>query len=124
MEQFKILYVDDEIINLTLFKSVFRRDFDIITANSAKEALLLLEKYKVDVVITDQRMPEMTGVELLEEVNERFDTIPPNRMIVSGYSANEDIEKAFKLYRLFGFISKPWKYEELKNMILKLIEQP
>ncbi|MEN8121503.1 MAG: response regulator [Bacteroidota bacterium] len=114
----KILYVDDEEVNLRLFKSTFRRDFEIFLANSAKEGLQILEKNKIDVVITDQRMPEITGVELLGIINEKFDTIPPNRLIVSGYSANEDIEKAFNEYRLFRFISKPWKYEELKQVII------
>ncbi len=120
-DKYKILYVDDEEVNLRLFKNTFRRDFDILLANSAKEGLLILEKNKIDVVITDQRMPEMTGVEFLEIVNERFDDIPPNRLIVSGYSTNEAIEKAYKLYKLFRFISKPWKYEELKQVILDSI---
>ncbi len=120
-DKYKILYVDDEEVNLRLFKNTFRRDFDILLANSAKEGLLILEKNKIDVVITDQRMPEMTGVEFLEIVNERFDDIPPNRLIVSGYSTNEAIEKAYKLYKLFRFISKPWRYEELKQVILDSI---
>jgi len=66
-------------------------------------------------------MPEMTGVELLEIVNEKFDDIPPNRLIVSGYSSNEEIEKAFKEYKLYRFVSKPWKYEVLKQVIIESI---
>ena len=120
-QKFKILYVDDEDVNLRLFKNTFRRDFEVFIANSAKEGLEILEKNKINVVITDQRMPEMTGVELLEVVNERFDDIPPNRLIVSGYSVDEDIEKAFNEYKLFRFIAKPWKYEELKQIILDSI---
>ena len=119
--KYKILYVDDEEVNLRLFKSSFRRDFEIFLANSAKEGLLILEKNKIDVVVTDQRMPEMTGVELLKIINDRFKNIPPNRLIVSGYSLNEDIEKAYKLYKLFRFIAKPWKYDELKQIILDSI---
>jgi len=122
MKRYKILYVDDEEINLRLFKSTFRRDFEIFIANSAKEGLEILNKNTVDVVITDQRMPEMTGVEFLKKVNEKYNTIPPNRLIVSGYTSNEDIEKAFKQYRLFRFISKPWIYKEFKNIIIESIE--
>lgn len=122
MKQYKILYVDDEEINLRLFKSTFRRDFEIFIANSAKEGLEILNKNKIDVVLTDQRMPEMTGVEFLEKVNEKYETIPPNRLIVSGYSSNKDIEKAFKQYRLFKFIPKPWNYDKLKSIIIESIE--
>ncbi|MBN2756193.1 MAG: response regulator [Bacteroidales bacterium] len=120
---YKILYLDDEEVNLRLFKNIFRRDFEIFLANSAKEGLDFLENNNVDVVITDQMMPNMTGVELLEKINERFESIPPNRLILSGYSSNEDIEKAYKHYRLFRFISKPWNYEELKELIFKAIQQ-
>lgn len=121
--KYKILYVDDEEVNLRLFKNIFRRDFDVYIANSAKEGLQILEKKHIDVVVTDQRMPEMTGVELLEQIHNKFSDIPPNRLIVSGYSQNEDIEKAFKQFRLFQFISKPWKYEDLKQIITNAINK-
>lgn len=122
-KKFKILYVDDEESNLRIFKDNFRRDFDIKTAISAKIALEILEQELVDVVITDQRMPSMTGVELLAEINKRFPKIPPNRLIVSGYSEDEDIKKAFEEYRLSKFIPKPWDYEELKETIINAIKQ-
>ncbi len=115
--RYKILYVDDEISNLRIFKDTFRRDFEIITVSSAFEALELLQHTQVDVVITDQRMPEMTGVELLKEITERYDDIPPNRLIISGYSKPEDIQEAFDNYKLSKFIQKPWKYDELKQII-------
>lgn len=116
--KFKVLYVDDEEVNLRLFKSSFRRDFDVYIANSANEGLKILEKTKIDVVLTDQKMPEMTGVEFLGIINERY-SIPPNRLIVSGYSNNKDIEKAFREYKLHQFVPKPWKYEELKQLIIE-----
>ena len=124
MEQkkYKVLYVDDEEINLRLFIASYRRDFEIITCDSAKEALKILETEKVDVVLTDQRMPEMTGVELLAEIDKKFPDIPPNRLMVSGYSRNEDIEKAFNEYKLYKFIRKPWSYEMLRSIIFKSIE--
>jgi CheY-like chemotaxis protein len=113
----KILYVDDEIINLKIFKNAFRRDFEIITAESANEALEILEKERIDLVITDQRMPVMTGVELLREIYERFPEIPPQRLILSGYAEDEDIRTAFRKYKLSKFISKPWEYKNLKGII-------
>jgi len=121
-ERFKILYVDDEEINLRVFKSSFRRDFNVYLANSAKEGLEILEKTKIDVVITDQRMPEITGVEFLKTIHERFPSIPPNRLILSGFAKDEEIEIAFKNYLLFSFISKPWDAADLKKIILNAIE--
>jgi len=120
--KYKILYIDDEIVNLRLFKYSFRRDFDITTVQSGKEALEFLEKQNVEIVITDQRMPEMTGVELLEIINKKYPEIPPKRMIVSGYSPDDVIEKAFKEYKLYSFVSKPWNYEKLKEIITNAIE--
>ena len=71
-KKYNILFVDDEKYNLTVFRAAFRRYFNIFLANSAQEGLEVLEKHPIQLVITDQRMPEMTGVEFLEKVVERF----------------------------------------------------
>ncbi|OFX27020.1 MAG: two-component system response regulator [Bacteroidetes bacterium GWA2_31_9b] len=123
LQKHSLLYVDDEKVNLELFFLSFRRDFEIYLANSAKEGLIFLEKNKVDVIITDQKMPEMTGVEFLCEINRRFPDIPPCRLMISGYTRNEDIESAFNNYKLFEFISKPWNAIQLKKTILTAIEK-
>lgn len=115
--KYTVLYVDDEKSNLRIFKDTFRRDFEVITTVSPFLALEILEQEKVDVIITDQRMPKMTGVELLGEINKRFNHIPPQRLILSGYAQDEDIRKAFSEYKLSKFIPKPWDYEELKELI-------
>jgi response regulator RpfG family c-di-GMP phosphodiesterase len=119
MDKLTILYIDDEEINLRMFKSTFRRDFFILIACSAKEGLSILEKEPVDILITDQRMPEMTGVGLLREVALKFPHTRPVRMIISGYTADQDIEEAFTNYKLFRFIPKPWDETFLKNIILE-----
>jgi len=119
MEKLTVLYIDDEEINLRMFKNTFRRDFFILIASSAKEGLSILEKELVDILITDQRMPEMTGVGLLRVVAEKFPHIRPVRMIISGYTADQDIEDAFKYYKLFRFVPKPWDESFLKNIILE-----
>ncbi len=121
--KYKVLYVDDEESNLRIFKDSFRRDFEVQTAISAYKALEILEQGLVDVVITDQRMPGMTGVELLKEINNRFTEIPPNRLIISGYSEDRDIKKAFEEYKLSKFIPKPWNYDELKQTIINAVNQ-
>ncbi len=120
-KQYTVLYIDDEESNLRIFKNTFRKDFNILLARSAKEGIELLRSNSIDVLITDQRMPEMTGVELLREINSLFPEIPPNRLMVSGYVAPEDIEVAFNEYHLFKFISKPWEADQLKQTILHAI---
>ena len=120
-KKYKILYIDDEVVNLRLFKHSFRRDFEIFTVQSAKDGLKFLKTQKVDIIITDQRMPEMTGVELLEIINKEYPNIPPNRMIISGYSPDDVIKKAFDHYKLYSFVSKPWNYENLKETIKKAV---
>ncbi len=120
--RYKILYIDDEIVNLRLFKHSFRKDFEIFTAESGIKGLEILEKREIDVVITDQQMPEMTGVELLEIINKKYPELPPCRLIVSGFSRDEDIEKAFDKFQLFSFVSKPWNYEKLKQTIINSVK--
>jgi CheY-like chemotaxis protein len=122
MTKYKLLYVDDEESNLRIFKDAFRRDFNVITALSAFEALDILEKEAVDVVITDHRMPGMTGVEFLREVHQKFPYIPPGRLILSGYSEDSEIRKAFDEYKLSKFIEKPWEYNCLKLIITNVIK--
>jgi YesN/AraC family two-component response regulator len=115
--KYKVLYVDDEMSNLRIFYDSFRRDFEVFIANSGQEALEFLSKQMVDVVITDQRMPGMTGVELLKSITEKFHDIPPNRVILSGYAEDFEIKKAYEQFGLSKFISKPWDFKELKNII-------
>lgn len=120
--KYTILYVDDERSNLRVFKSTFRREFDILLAESAKEALDIVSKNKIDLLITDQMMPEMSGVELLEKIKEMYPSIPPNRLMLSGYAQPDDIDLAFSEYRLYKFISKPWDEENFKELIIEAIE--
>ena len=123
MKKYKILYVDDEESNLRIFKDTFRRDFEIYLAISGRKALEILEQNNVDVVVTDQRMPEMSGVELLKEINIRFPYIPPHRLILSAYAEDKNIKEAFEKYRLYKFVSKPWDYSEFKETIINAINQ-
>lgn len=120
-KRYNILYIDDEESNLRIFKNTFRRDFNIYLAASAQEGIEILYKSKIDVIITDQRMPGKTGLELLKEIHDLFPEIPPHRLMVSGYAAPNDIKIAYQNYGLFRFISKPWEADELKQIILNVI---
>ena len=68
--EYPILYVDDEVENLRVFELTFRRDFDVMTAESAAQGLEILSQHPVAVVLSDQRMPDVEGVEFLRRVRE------------------------------------------------------
>ena len=110
-----VLYIDDEEVNLRVFKSAFRRDYNIYTALSGEEGLQIVEKEDLQLIVTDERMPKMTGCEFLKKVYQKIPSKPPNRIILSGFSKTEDIEEAKEKYFLYMFISKPWEVDELRN---------
>jgi response regulator RpfG family c-di-GMP phosphodiesterase len=116
-----IIYIDDELENLRSFKSVFRRVYNIFTTDSPSEGIDYLRKNKVDLIITDQRMPEMTGTEFLKKVYEFMPGNPPCRMIYSGYCETQAIELAKKKEWISTFISKPCDPKLLKKTIDKAI---
>jgi len=121
-KKYTILYIDDEESNLRVFKNTFRREFTIYLASSAQEGIDILNQSNIDVIITDQRMPGKTGLELLKEIHVMFPDIPPHRLMISGYTAPFDIDTAYKNYGLFRFISKPWEADELRQIIFDVIQ--
>ena len=121
-KKYSVLYIDDEESNLRIFKNTFRREFTIYLANSADAGIEILNNNEINVLITDQRMPGKTGIELLKEIHGLFPEIPPHRLMVSGYAAPDDINEAYESYGLFKFISKPWDAELLKQLIINVIQ--
>ncbi|MDJ1467934.1 hybrid sensor histidine kinase/response regulator [Cytophagaceae bacterium DM2B3-1] len=109
---YTVLYVDDEPNNLLAFKSAFFRYYTILTANSAAEALQLLAEHPVQLIVTDQRMPQMNGLELLKTVKEQYPDIM--RMIVTGYSDLSVVMSAFNDVGIFHYVLKPWNNQELR----------
>lgn len=114
------LYIDDEKSNLTSFKAAFRREFNVFLAESASEGLGVLRNNEIHVILTDQRMPEKTGVEFLSSILEEF----PNaiRILVTGYTDMEALVEAVNKGHIFKYISKPWDNEKLKEIIIKSYE--
>ena len=110
-----ILYVDDDRENLIGFKAVFRREYDVHIAESAREALEILEQIPIQVLITDQRMPEMSGSEMLVKVGGRY----PNmlRFILTGFSDFDPLVGALNEGRLQGYFSKPLDVPKVKKRI-------
>lgn len=110
-EKLSILYIDDEEDNLIVFKSAFRRFYKVYTATSGEEGLQILNTEDIALVITDQRMPRMTGVQFLQSLPQENDVI---RMILTGYSDVEAIIEAINTGKVYRYITKPWSKEELK----------
>ncbi|GAB4330373.1 MAG: hypothetical protein OHK0038_04690 [Flammeovirgaceae bacterium] len=115
LQKDKILYIDDEPENLTSFKFVFRKYYDIFLANSAMEGMEILKKENIQLIITDQRMPKMTGVEFLEWTTKDYPQVI--RMILTGYSDIEAIIYAINKGEVYRYITKPWEKDEMKITI-------
>ncbi len=106
-----VLYVDDEASNLVVFEAGLSAEIPVITAQSGLEALELFKSHDVAVLLTDQRMPGMTGVELMETVRrEHPDTV---RMLVTAYSDLGAAVDAINLGSVDLYLKKPWEPEEL-----------
>lgn len=117
----RILFIDDEATNLVAFKASFRKLYDVHTAESGAEALKILEQTDdVAVVVSDQRMPGMTGVELLKEVKIRFPS--PKRIILTGYSDVQAIVNAINEAQAWQYLTKPWVFQELSLVLERAVE--
>lgn len=119
-DKINILYVDDEVNNLISFKATFRLKFKIFTAESGKEAIKILDENDIHIIITDQRMPEMTGVEFLVSILERHPD--PMRILLTGYADLNAVIDAVNKGKIYHYLSKPWNEEELESTILKAFE--
>jgi response regulator RpfG family c-di-GMP phosphodiesterase len=113
MEERTLLLVDDEENILSALTRLLRRDgYRILRAGSGREGLELLDANKVGVIISDQRMPEMTGTEFLSRVKECYpETI---RIVLSGYTELDSITDAINRGAIYKFLTKPWEDELLR----------
>jgi len=114
-ENITILFVDDEENNLVSFKANFRLKYNILIARSGAEGLEILEKKPVDIIITDQRMPNMTGVEFLGRVLEKYPE--PMRILLTGFADMNAVIEAVNKGKIFHYLTKPWDKEELDETI-------
>lgn len=106
-----ILVVDDEPEMLFSLRNLLRHEFEVYTAGSGAEGMKVLEEHEVHLVMTDQRMPEMTGVELLNHVkNEHPGAM---RLIFTGYADIKAVIDAINQGNVFRYVTKPWDPEEL-----------
>ena len=110
-----ILAVDDEPANLRMLERLFHKDYRVLTATSGENALGILQRENVSLIITDQRMPGMSGTELLREsLSANPDTI---KIILTGYTDIEALTDAINTTRVYKFVSKPWDPVALKETV-------
>jgi response regulator RpfG family c-di-GMP phosphodiesterase len=111
-----VLLVDDDQSIRSALRRVFRKNnFNVIEADGGHAALNLLENEMVDVIVSDQRMPGMTGTELLSKVKESFPHV--GRIMLSGQSDFDDLCDAINEASVYRFLSKPWDEKQLINVV-------
>lgn len=114
-----LIYVDDEDINLMLFREMFKKDFEIWTTSSGVDALEYLRKNQVDFVVTDQLMPIMTGVQFLKKMRDELpEYAPKKKVMISGFTKEGEVAEALDTNLIDHFVTKPWKYDKLKEILL------
>ena len=120
-KKFPILIVDDEQDNVDAFRFNFKRTFSIISANSGPEALDLLRENEVSVIVTDQRMPKMTGLEMLGEAA----TVQPDAtgIILTAFTDVDVLIESINLGRIYRYITKPWDANEVRGVLTHAIER-
>lgn len=117
---YKLLIVDDEQANTRLLERLFRQDYNCLTASSGEEAMEILDQHEVAVIITDQRMPGMTGVDLLKRSAARRPHMV--RILLTGYTDLEALIEAVNCGLVYMYVNKPWNNDELKLRVSRAVE--
>ncbi|HRO66492.1 MAG TPA: hybrid sensor histidine kinase/response regulator [Pseudobdellovibrionaceae bacterium] len=118
-----ILCVDDEVDNVDALERLFRRKYNVLRATSGQQALQVLQQHQgpVAVIITDQRMPQMTGVEFLEKtLTQHPDTV---RILLTGYTDLESVIEAINKGQIYRYLTKPWDPVDLSSAVDRAVER-
>jgi DNA-binding NtrC family response regulator len=116
-----ILVVDDEPDILFSLDLLLRREFEVYTASGGAQALEVLRQHPVHVILTDQRMPGMTGAELLER--SRADCPDAMRIVFTGYADTRAVIEAINKGQVFRYLTKPWDPDDLRAVLHAACEQ-
>lgn len=119
-DPYKILYLDDELNNLIIFRSQFQEEFEVYTAQTVQAALEILQQHEIELIITDQRMPGITGIEFLRSIHHIYQHI--TKIILTGFVDIEEVKIAINELDIAGYINKPWEELSLRLLMLKACE--
>jgi DNA-binding NtrC family response regulator len=112
----KVLYVDDEVMNLFLFENLLSKNFDIVTTKNPEKGLeILKEGNSFDAVISDMKMPGMNGLEFIRKAKEFYSSCP--YIILSGYHKIPEIEEALEQGLICNYLQKPYEVNEIADSI-------
>jgi two-component system response regulator (stage 0 sporulation protein F) len=115
-DKLKLMYVDDEKMNLKLFELNFNRKYEVITAESGISALNLLEEHlDTEIVISDMKMPVMTGLEFIKKAKLKYADI--KYYILTGYNITDEIQEALDSKLILKYFRKPFNFNEIDNAL-------
>ena len=116
-----LLVVDDEPNVGDSVHDLLRREFNVLKAKSADEGIQLMQQNEVHIIMTDQRMPKITGVELLTKIRQRYPHAV--RMLFTGYADLESVVAAINQGHVYRFLKKPWQPEELESVVREAADE-
>ncbi len=122
MELPRILYVDDEVINLELLQLTFMNEFEVVTADTAAEGLRILEQNPdIHVLISDLKMPVMNGLEFIKVVKQKH----PKKvcMLLTAYMESDIMLEGFNKELIFRYVMKPWNRDEFKETLMEALKR-
>lgn len=120
LKPYTILYVDDEEVNLKFFAATFSWEYNVLTALSAEEGLEIFRQHDIDLVVADQRMPGMSGVQFFEHIYEL--NPEPARILLTGCGDLETLIRGVNEGKIFHFFHKPWVEEELQKLFERALQ--
>lgn len=119
-ERINVLFIDDEEGNLVSFKAQFRRDYNLFLASSASEAWKIVEQHTLQIILSDQRMPDVTGIEFFEKLLIKYPD--PIRILITGYTDLTAVIDAINRGQVYRYLTKPWREEDIRDSIEKSFE--
>jgi signal transduction histidine kinase len=120
-KSYSILYLDDEEQNLISFQALFRRHYNVFTTTSAHEAVDILNNNDIQIIFSDQKMPEVSGVEFFETILPDFPQ--PVRILLTGYADIEAVIDAINKGQVYRYVAKPWDANELTICVENALEK-
>jgi len=119
MERAHILVVDDERRALETYNRTLKKDYEVHCAISAKDAWEVLYEFPISVILSDQKMPDTTGIEFLKQVKKRYPDIV--RIIISAFTDSQDLISGINEAGIYQFLCKPWHPENLKLIVTNAV---
>jgi signal transduction histidine kinase len=110
-----LLYLDDETVNLNVFKTVFQSHFNVFVTDSIEQANDILKNESIQVVMVDQRMPDMEGIDFIKSISEEYPGLV--KILITGYQDSKPLIEAINHELLHGYVLKPWNKDDLQQRL-------